>query len=254
LLCLSLPVIVTGIGLFTLSKVQFDHYLLPVLPCLCLVAGIAIEAVSELAARSQKTQLAMVVASAIALASPNLWRETRSAWALRKIALDDANLNLVPSAAAVERNLELAKTNGFTGRADYWANLGRMIALDRKNPHYDLYVLYESDNAEGYLDYLQSRNVEYFIHSKRIERFFGNTPSSSQGRQSLYNDLESRTQVVAVFDPTDGRYRGSPFAIYRIPRSAAGTVTDRETSPSPHRVDQRMPKPLYISNWHVPND
>ncbi len=255
LLCLSLPVIVTGIGLFTLSKVQFPHYLLPVLPCLCLVAGIAIEAASELAARSEKTRLATVVALAIALASPNLWRETRSAWAQRlpdtggaviawvhgncppdtQIALDDEHLNLIPSRAAVERNLKLARNRGFTGRADYWASLERMIASDRKNPHYDLYILYGSDDAEGYLEYLQSRNVEYFIRSKAMEGLLDSVPSSSpgRGRLSFYEDLESHAQVVAVIDSKDGRHRGSPFTIYRIPRSAVSGDADSRTGPSP---------------------
>lgn len=255
LLCLSLPVIVTGFGLFTLSKVQFAYYLLPVLPCLCLLAGSAIEAAGELAARSEKTRLTMVVASALGLASPSLWREARSALAQgvpetggavvawvhehcppdTRIALDDDNLNLIPSRAAVQRNLELARKRGLTGRADYWSSLDRMIAWDRKNPHYDLDILYAADEAEGCLDYLQSRNVEYFIHSKSIEGRFESASTSSrrQSRLGFYEDLKSRAQVVAVFDSKDGRYRGSPFAIYQFPNSVTSTVTNRKTGSAP---------------------
>jgi hypothetical protein len=256
LLCLSLPVIATGIGLFTLSKVQFLHYFLPVLPCICLVAGIGIEAASELVARSENARLATVAALAIALASPELWRESRSAWAKRvpdtgaaavawvrgncppdtKIGLDDEQLNLLPSPAAVERNLALARARGFTGRADYWASLERMIASDRKNPHYDLYILYGSDEAEEYLDYLRSRGVEYLIRSKNAEEIFGSDPSTARGRSrlSFYKDLESRAQVVAVIDSKDGRHRGSAFTIYRIPTSAAIEDADSSTGPSLH--------------------
>jgi Dolichyl-phosphate-mannose-protein mannosyltransferase len=248
LLSLSLPLILACIGLFTLSKVQFSHYLLAALPGFCLIAAIAIESVSECVARSERVLWRTTAGLALVLASPDLWRESRSAWAKRvpdtneavvawvqghckpdtRIALDGEDLRLLPSRAAVRRNLSLARARGFTGRADYWASLERMIELDRKNPHYDLYILYGSDEAEGYLDYLRCQGVEYFVHSESVATLFESDPSSvlARSRLDFYDDLKSRAQAVAVIDSKDGRHRGSASTVYRIAEPASSENAD----------------------------
>src|SRR5208283_3851634 len=151
-----LPVIVGSIALFCWSKVQYPHYLLPAFPSLCLLAGVGITWIANRLARSESGRLLAAAALAFALACPSLWWEGRAALAMgvpdtesavlgwirsncapgTKIGLDVEDLSILPTLGAVERNIAMAKDQGFTGRADYWASLKRLIALDKDYPHY----------------------------------------------------------------------------------------------------------------------
>jgi hypothetical protein len=234
-----LPMLSLNLGAFLLSRVKFTHYLLPAIPCLCVLAAIAIRSIADRAARAEGGKelvsgalLAMILVTTALPQFPSIWAlglpHTGTAtmeWVHAhcepgvKIALDDEeDLNFLPTAASLDRSVAAAKAAGVSGRADYYESLERMIERDKDHPHYDLYRLHASDSAADYLELLQSEGVKYFILSESVYSMFRrNRPSqNTDERLRFYRDLEARGKLVATIDGDGKKLRGRAFRIFEI--------------------------------------
>jgi 4-amino-4-deoxy-L-arabinose transferase-like glycosyltransferase len=232
LLVLLLGVMLYAAGMLE-SRIMAQHYALPMLPFLAMLASL-------LCVPSGPLRIGRLIAATTLLAMMlvSLEGSVRTAFRARlptteravvgwlmshtpagaAIAMEDS-LPIVPTAAAVEREIAEAAGAGLTGRVDYWNGLRRLVVASdpaTRQRQRDTWVLYDADDPSGYVAQLEKagvctvvrfdRNVERFTRTARLP--------GARERLAYYRELASQGDLVAEF--RGGALRGPRYAVYHL--------------------------------------
>ena len=238
------PVALSLVLGLAVTRQRFFHYAVPLVPELAVFVAVGWHAVvNDTSLRRLRVPFGagLAVAATLALwpAIHKAWMSSHPttesaavAWALAHTSESDAIatdelLMILPTDAAIRREIDEARVLGHTGRVDYWQSMARLLSGVTTFPRRDTQVVYVVDPVEGYLDRLIQARVKFYICNEAIAargaRRSEDKPADERSR--YYADLRSRGRLEARFDSRDGILQGVPFAVYRLPSTVGEEPT-----------------------------